>query len=733
MAKDTPKDQVNVTGRDVKDTGNRTHIASENTNVNDVDALLSCIDIWKKNSKKCKRTKKANVFKKNRVSIKQNNDLERVNNVVKDLLSMTKLRAEIPKNVLVAKRKKKKPAMDKRTLISTENFPMEFSDEEDLPEYLRTKVPKQGSIDTRFATESSNENNGEFNFLSHLNKDPDSSTLQMMDKEGNSIESRPLKSKDVREMCETLGITSLNMMQFESLENETSDSEELLNGDEFMVDENYEESEESEEELEVTIEESGSNVETEIAVAEFKTKTPKTEEPPSEDAPGRKRNYRRKSDTKAKSLVAVSSAERAAINEDEISLGTKANGRTSRTRRNTNRNPLAEEVVDIKNMEIEKIRGVCYCKSDNSWTAWWTEKGKSRKKAFKLSLYGFEGARRLAIEHRMRMEELLPELKEKKTKVNKRKTSEALGPKTNKKSPGTTSRNITRACSNTPAAIVPSMEDGIYKGTRYRSKQNKDKEGVFVNGNTCNTNLNTSLDSNPLNLQVNNEDPFSDARQNGTYAHSHNQDTIVNINDNADLCQTNDNRSNGSRDDVDEANYLPYKRKRPNSYHPDICRINEIEHFHELEDIMEYLEMKGKEENGGVYSAETLRQIRPITPRLNISSHIYHQHENGLCTVHYRIKLEKSTLEQVQNAIKEALDDLPNKEETNENNDSDNAVAQEETRDPQSPSAEDDYVNVEAVSITSADGTNRPLYNIIPTYIKNSDGDEVLAFVVLKP
>ncbi|GBE62068.1 AP2 domain transcription factor AP2X-11 [Babesia ovata] len=50
--------------------------------------------------------------------------------------------------------------------------------------------------------------------------------------------------------------------------------------------------------------------------------------------------------------------------------------------------------------QVEKVRGVCYCRSDNSWTAWWTEKGRNRKKAYKISRYGFYEARRLAIEHR---------------------------------------------------------------------------------------------------------------------------------------------------------------------------------------------------------------------------------------------------------------------------------------------------------------------------------------------
>ncbi|CCF72697.1 transcription factor with AP2 domain(s) (ApiAP2) [Babesia microti strain RI] len=74
----------------------------------------------------------------------------------------------------------------------------------------------------------------------------------------------------------------------------------------------------------------------------------------------------------------------------------------------------------------EKVRGVCFCKSDKSWTAWWTEKGRNRKKAFKLSIYGFEEARRLAIAHRKAVENKIPELKCKssaKIKAGKRQVN----------------------------------------------------------------------------------------------------------------------------------------------------------------------------------------------------------------------------------------------------------------------------------------------------------------------
>ncbi|EDO05650.1 AP2 domain family protein [Babesia bovis T2Bo] len=60
--------------------------------------------------------------------------------------------------------------------------------------------------------------------------------------------------------------------------------------------------------------------------------------------------------------------------------------------------------------EFEKIRGVCYCRSDNSWTAWWTDRGRNRKKAFKVSRFGFHEARKMAIEHReaIHQKSLLP-------------------------------------------------------------------------------------------------------------------------------------------------------------------------------------------------------------------------------------------------------------------------------------------------------------------------------------
>ncbi|AFZ80576.1 hypothetical protein BEWA_034330 [Theileria equi strain WA] len=81
----------------------------------------------------------------------------------------------------------------------------------------------------------------------------------------------------------------------------------------------------------------------------------------------------------------------------------------------------------VVNLNVEKVRGVCYCKSDNSWTAWWTEKGRSRKKAFKLSLYGNEGARKKAIEHRLQIEEMIPELRERRVNKTSRKKTQAQG------------------------------------------------------------------------------------------------------------------------------------------------------------------------------------------------------------------------------------------------------------------------------------------------------------------
>ncbi|KAK2197059.1 AP2-ERF domain [Babesia duncani] len=68
-------------------------------------------------------------------------------------------------------------------------------------------------------------------------------------------------------------------------------------------------------------------------------------------------------------------------------------------------------LAKIRNLHLfPKIKGVCYCSSDASWTAWWTEKGRNRKKAYKMSIYGFDEARRLAIERRQMAEEMYPHL-----------------------------------------------------------------------------------------------------------------------------------------------------------------------------------------------------------------------------------------------------------------------------------------------------------------------------------
>ncbi|UKK00043.2 hypothetical protein MACK_000109 [Theileria orientalis] len=765
MANDTSTGQFAVIESDVKDTENQTHPASEKTNVHDVDTLLSCINIWKKNSQECTEPTNKDVPNQDRISIKLNNDVQRVNNVVNGLLSMTGLRAEIPKNVVVAKSDSKKKQMDKSTLISAENFPMELSDDEDLPPHLRRNHTSDATIDTRFASESSDENNGEFDFPFNLNKDPNYLTLQMIDSQGNSVGSRGPDSEDERLVCSRIGITNINMMQLESIDHEIHDPEEPMEVDESIDYDNVGQFVHAKEDFETTVENSGTIVQIDRPVAVVETKsTSKGRNSRKKSASGRRRNYRRRVGTVQNPLLALGSIECPIITEDgilrqgknysnlkqqaSIPSEAKVNGKSLRTVKNVNRNPQADEVVDNRVMEFEKIRGVCYCKSDNSWTAWWTEKGKSRKKAFKLSLYGYEGARRMAIEHRMRMEELLPELKEKKTKMNRRKSSEALGPKNNKKSPGTISRNTTRPCSNTPAATVPSMEDGIFKGTRNKSKENKEKQGEFFAEDTFQTNLNPAIDSNLPTPQIN-QVPFSDSRQNTADTHSDNKDTIVNTNHNANLAPTNCKRPNGTCN-MGYTNNVQYKRRRPNSYHQANGRMDEIEYFRNLErNLEEEMERRNMASNQGVPLQNAVQQNPQISATVNILSHTIEQSsaesdttqntkppkECKVNSLHCRIKLEKSTLEEFQKAIRNALENLPDKETANEQGKENESpvitLTQQDTQNPQSPNSEQNYVNVDALCISHNGADNKPLFNIIPTYVDGSHGKKVLAFVVL--
>ncbi|GIX65881.1 AP2 domain transcription factor AP2X-11 [Babesia caballi] len=86
------------------------------------------------------------------------------------------------------------------------------------------------------------------------------------------------------------------------------------------------------------------------------------------------------------------------------------NSQINHIRATTNRPPRQQKEKNQKQPDLEtyaqlaadmdKIRGVCYCRSDNSWTAWWSEKGRNRKKAFKVSRFGFYEARRMAVDHR---------------------------------------------------------------------------------------------------------------------------------------------------------------------------------------------------------------------------------------------------------------------------------------------------------------------------------------------
>ncbi|UKJ87632.2 hypothetical protein MACJ_000068 [Theileria orientalis] len=764
MADDTSMGQCAVIESGVKDTENHTHLASENTNVHDVDTLLSCINIWKKNSKECTKPTNTDVLERDRISIKVNKDVRSVNNVVNGLLNLTSLKAEIPKNVVVAKRDTKKPKMDNSTLISAENFPMEFSDDEDLPPHLRRNYTSDATIDTRFATESSDENNGEFNFQFNLGKDPNYRTLQMIDSEGNSVGSRPPDSEDERLVCVRNSITDINMIQFKSIDNQIPDPEELMEVDESIGYDKLGQFVQSKEDLETTVENSGINVEIDRPVAVLDTKsTTKVKNSLKICARGRKRNYQRGINTGENLLMEFGSIECPIITENgtlrqgkdylnlkkqpSIPSETNVNGKSLSTGRNTNINPQADELVDNKDMEFEKIRGVCYCKSDNSWTAWWTEKGKSRKKAFKLSLYGYEGARIMAIEHRLHMEELLPELKEKKTKMNRRKLSDALAPKTNRKSPGTNLRNTTRSCSIIATATVPSMEEGIFKGTRNKSKENKDKQGVFFAADTCETKWKPIFDSNLLTQHVN-QVPFSDSRQNTADTHSGNRDKIVNTNHKANLAPANFKRPIGSCN-MGYTNYVQYKRRRHNSYHPANGRIDEIEYFRNLErNLEEEMERRNMASNQCLPLQTAVQPNTPISATLNILSHTIEQpaaeseatqntepqKECKVNSLHCRIKLEKSTVEEFQKAIRNALENLPDKETANEHKDNDNALItlpQQDTQNPQSPKAETNYVSVDALCISHNGDDNQPLFNIIPTYVNGSHGKKVLAFVVL--
>ncbi|KAK1937536.1 hypothetical protein X943_002673 [Babesia divergens] len=119
---------------------------------------------------------------------------------------------------------------------------------------------------------------------------------------------------------------------------------------------------------------------------------------------------------------------------------------------------------------FEKVRGVCYCRSDNSWTAWWTEKGRNRKKAFKVSRFGFKEARARAIAHRKDIEERMPELRmrrpRKKAITNQQASPESV--ERNSTPPPNTpqsssSKSVSLALCAPTAQVTPRMQtsDGV--------------------------------------------------------------------------------------------------------------------------------------------------------------------------------------------------------------------------------------------------------------------------------
>ncbi|GFE55297.1 AP2 domain transcription factor AP2VIIa-4 [Babesia ovis] len=120
--------------------------------------------------------------------------------------------------------------------------------------------------------------------------------------------------------------------------------------------------------------------------------------------------------------------------------------------------------------EFEKIRGVCYCRSDNSWTAWWTDRGRNRKKAFKVSRFGFNEARRMAIEHRQSIyqKSLIPVDKRLTKDIGSEETLGSVGDATPRQEPYEYPNSLTNSPISSPIKSSFSPSRMKTRGVRTR-------------------------------------------------------------------------------------------------------------------------------------------------------------------------------------------------------------------------------------------------------------------------
>ncbi|EAN33312.1 AP2 domain protein [Theileria parva strain Muguga] len=582
---------------------NGAHSLKENTNVNDVDTLLSCINLWQKENKENSKLQKLDTFRNiptipfNSTNSLLKHDINKINGSINEgFMNLLALKPDLEEGKIAEEDLYKHSSglytntllnFDHKSIISNLNYPIDYY-------YDKLELAGENARDNASTNENSSDGtmgNEQSEFTSRLRtqtQNPNNPKLSENCEFSNANQfksvaaTESVKSNPKHVEYNSINTNSnTNYVNYKSANYENNSLQDQANVDDNYIDEfkgmigkfingeNYH----------------ASNHLTNVPNRGFQHDNILTSDNVLID-----RDFDEDLENEENPILSMWNRQDAIITERDILVYGKSDSNLELLTNSSNDNKTPQNNMDmIKDVSVncqidqilnikeepepEKIRGVCFCKSDNSWTAWWTEKGKSRKKAFKLSLYGYEEARKKAIEHRLYIEEILPELKEKKFKTAKRKASTMSTPTTSINSVSTT--NVTP---RTDKDEAPAKEEGIFRGTRNRSREKNEENGVYFKDNVWYA---TWID--PFGLRkvnafpVTKEVPFLAARNKAISAYNMNnfvtnaknnpQNTYVQSNLNhQNFITPNNHFNNSDRVNSPTLNTMNNGTDRPNNY-----------------------------------------------------------------------------------------------------------------------------------------------------------------------
>ncbi|XP_954637.1 uncharacterized protein TA19920 [Theileria annulata] len=717
---------------------NSSHSLKENTNVNDVDTLLSCINLWQKENKENSKLQKLDTFKNistnpyNSTDALLKQDINKINGTINEgFMNLLALKPDVEEGKMTHEELYKHSTgiqnnsivnLENKNIISNLNYPIDYY-------YDKMELSRHNGKDNASTNANSSDGtmgNGQSEFTSRsITKTMGSNNLKP---EGNGELSSFNQNKRV---ADTDNVddnqkhvdynrentnSNPNYVNYKSTNYENNNLQDQQN-----VDVNY-------------IEEfkgmvgnliNGENYQASNQMINASNRNFQHDNILTSDNVMIDRDFDDEFENEVNPILSMCNRQDAIITERDI-LGygkSDSNLELLSTASNENKTPQnnmdmikdvsvncqIDQILNTKEeVEPEKIRGVCFCKSDNSWTAWWTEKGKSRKKAFKLSLYGYEEARKKAIEHRLYIEEILPELKEKKVKSAKRKQ-----PTT---STATTSINSMATANVTPRTDkeeATAKEDGIFRGTRYRSKEKNDETGVYFKENIWYATWIDPFGMKNINsFPVTKDLPFLAARNKAVNAYNMNsfvtnakksiQNNYLQVNPNHqnfitpnnhfnNSDRTNDPTLNTMTNSADRANkysninnnliYEMSKRRKLNMEGPLGSKIDGYEYFKNLEkkidDEIERNRLRAMQYSGmerePIPSTQTSQNpqifLQNVQEYRSQDPENVQQNEGGnnrtetkLNSHHCKIKLERSILDEIEKAIKKSLTQSSNQQ-----------------------------------------------------------------------